>query len=591
MLLVVLCLAVYLPSFFTIPVVDRDEARFAQASRQMMESGDYVVPRIQGRPRLNKPPLIYWLQSTSARALTHGEPLNDRIWMYRVPSLLAAIVAVMATWRMGRSMFSPRVGLLGAGILAACPIFFWEAHQARADMLLVACTTVALWMLWEVWKRETQRGVEPKQAVEAEAVPDFTQAPDRKFRFSVPPFIHLLILWLAIGASVMTKGPVTPMVVGLGVLALSIATRRWRWIWRLQPILGVILVAAMVGPWVWLVSRQVGWDTYISTIKDEVLGRSLEPKEGHGGFPGFHTILLPVLLFPGSVMIGVGLWKSWKEALASWRAARGKGPTSSNDQVAGTASRSLFLLAIILPSWLIFELVGTKLPHYTMPLYPLLALIAARTACVNRETFSNLLKIRVFFRAMASCLMLIPLIIFGAGVADGAGMGGLWRLGASMAVATIIGVAFCICVRIAYRRRNLPRLLLIFLLGMCIAGMMLADALPRFGQLWVSNEIVQRLDEFDPSHQRPIAAVADPTASASLQGYQEDSLIYLSRGRVERVADQDLSAWLIDHPRALVIVPADRKYMSTRYNICAGVDGYSYTKGRPVYLAIVEQRQ
>ncbi len=589
MLLVVLCLAVYLPSFFTIPVVDRDEARFAQASRQMMESGDYVVPRIQGHPRLNKPPLIYWLQSTSARALTHGQPLNDRIWMYRVPSLLGAVLAVLATWRLGRSMFSPRVGLLGAAILGACPIFFWETRQARADMVLVACTTVALWMLWEVWKRETRRRGEHKEAVETEPVPDFTQAPERKFRFSVPPFVHLLILWLAIGTGVMTKGPVTPMVVGLGVLVLSIATRRWRWIWRLQPILGIVLVAAMVGPWVWLVSRQVGWDTYISTIKDEVLGRSLEPKEGHGGFPGYHTLLLPILLFPGSVMIGIGLWKAGKEAIASWRAARGKGVDPSRH--AGSTSRSLFLLAIILPSWLIFELVGTKLPHYTMPLYPLLALIAARAACVNSEAFSGILKVRVFFRSLAAWLILIPLIIVGAGIADGAAMGGLWKLAASVAVATTIAVGFCVAARIAYRRRNLPRLVVIFLLGMSIAAMMLTDALPRFGELWISDEIVQKLDEIDPSHQRPIATVADPKASGPLQGYQEDSLIYGTRGRMERVADQDLNNWLKDHPRALFIVPADTKYTANRYVILGAVEGYSYTKGRPVYLAIVELRQ
>src|SRR5262245_34300071 len=104
LLLVVLCLAVYLPGFAALSCVDRDEARIAQARRQLAESGDYVVPRVQGRVRLNKPPLIYWLQSTAARALTRGETWRDAIWMYRVPSLLAAIVAALATWRMGLSM-------------------------------------------------------------------------------------------------------------------------------------------------------------------------------------------------------------------------------------------------------------------------------------------------------------------------------------------------------------------------------------------------------------------------------------------------------------------------------------------------------
>src|SRR6185503_4650826 len=61
--LVLLCLAVYLPGLFSIPPVDRDESRFAMASWQMYTSGDWVVPRIQERARLNKPPLIYWLQA------------------------------------------------------------------------------------------------------------------------------------------------------------------------------------------------------------------------------------------------------------------------------------------------------------------------------------------------------------------------------------------------------------------------------------------------------------------------------------------------------------------------------------------------
>jgi hypothetical protein len=60
---------------------------------------------------------------------------------------------------------------------------------------------------------------------------------------------------------------------------------------------------------------------------------------------------------------------------------------------------------------------------------------------------------------------------------------------------------------------------------------------------------------------------------------------------MERVADQDLNAWLIQHPRALFIVPADTKYTANRYIILGGVDGYNYTKGRPVYLAIVELRR
>ena len=136
------------------PAIDRDEARFAQASRQMLNAPNWeawVVPRIQDRPRLNKPPLIYWTQAGSASVFTgrlFGTPGDiaaerDAIWMYRLPSLLAAIAAVLFTWRLGCSMFDSRAAFLGAMLLAASPIMIWESRQARSDMLLVACTTGA----------------------------------------------------------------------------------------------------------------------------------------------------------------------------------------------------------------------------------------------------------------------------------------------------------------------------------------------------------------------------------------------------------------------------------------------------------------
>jgi hypothetical protein len=173
--LVLLCCTVYLPGFFSIPPVDRDESRFAQASRQMFESvalpegerdaelhsGGLAVPMVGGKPRLNKPPLIYWLQGGSAAVFTGGDPLADAIWMYRVPSLVAGLVIVLATWRLGCSMFDPRVGWVGACLLAVSPVFVWEAHQARADMVMVAWTTLAMGQLWKLWNLATST---PKRA-------------------------------------------------------------------------------------------------------------------------------------------------------------------------------------------------------------------------------------------------------------------------------------------------------------------------------------------------------------------------------------------------------------------------------------------
>ena len=99
-LLVVFCLIAFLPGFFQIPPVDRDEARFAQASKQMVETGQYVDIRFQNEVRYKKPVGIYWLQAAAVktgRALGVPDALTT-IWLYRLPSLFGAIGAVLLTY-------------------------------------------------------------------------------------------------------------------------------------------------------------------------------------------------------------------------------------------------------------------------------------------------------------------------------------------------------------------------------------------------------------------------------------------------------------------------------------------------------------
>ena len=106
--LILLAAVVLLPGLDAIPVVDRDEARFVQASRQMLDSGTlegWTVPMVGEKYRLNKPPLIYWLQATSAGVFSGFDSASASIWMYRLPSMLAALCTVLITWRLGTAMF------------------------------------------------------------------------------------------------------------------------------------------------------------------------------------------------------------------------------------------------------------------------------------------------------------------------------------------------------------------------------------------------------------------------------------------------------------------------------------------------------
>jgi len=98
-LLIALCLLLYLPGIAAIPPLDRDEARFAQATRQMLETGDFLRIRFQDEARNKKPAGIYWLQAASVNLFS--APESTAIWPYRLPSLLGATLAVLLTFGFG----------------------------------------------------------------------------------------------------------------------------------------------------------------------------------------------------------------------------------------------------------------------------------------------------------------------------------------------------------------------------------------------------------------------------------------------------------------------------------------------------------
>src|SRR6201985_1475271 len=97
----VLCgLVIFLPGFFNIPPIDRDETRFAQATKQMVETGDFVDIRFQDDVRYKKPVGIYWLQSAVVQTASKLglQRAQIRIWLYRIPSLIGAIGAVLMNY-------------------------------------------------------------------------------------------------------------------------------------------------------------------------------------------------------------------------------------------------------------------------------------------------------------------------------------------------------------------------------------------------------------------------------------------------------------------------------------------------------------
>src|SRR5579863_1626929 len=332
-LLVVVALLAFLPGFFQIPPVDRDEAYFAQATKQMIETGDYVDIRYQDDVRYRKPVGIYWLQAAvvntaSALGLRNAD---TTIWLYRVPSLIGAIGAVLATYWCALAFVSRRGAVLSALMMASSTILGVEARLAKTDAVLLFTVVLAMSVLARVYL-----------------------APRRN---EAPPGLGLVaVFWTAIAVSILVKGPLILMVVGLAAASLSIFDRSARWLLALRPLPGLAWMFLLVLPWFIAIYWRVGSEFLVASVGEDMLAKVASSQEAHGAPPGLYVILFFATFFPASMLAGLAAPAVW--AVRREPAAR-------------------FLLAWLVPSWIVFELVVTKLPHYVLPLYPAIAILIA----------------------------------------------------------------------------------------------------------------------------------------------------------------------------------------------------------------------
>lgn len=528
--LLALCLAVYLPGLFTIPPIDRDESRFAQASRQMFESvafapesqnqllhsGGIAIPYVMDRPRLNKPPLIYWLQSASAAIFTGGDPLRDAIWMYRIPGVLCAIGAVLATWRVALSMTGRLAAFVAAAALAVCPVVVLDAHQARADQLLLLTVVLAQGLLWQIF-----RG-------------------DRNWS-------TVLLFWIAIACGILAKGPITPMIAALTALFLAMGTGQWRWLRTLRPLIGLVVVILAVAPWVITVAKQVGWSSYISTIWDETIGRSVEGKEGHWGPPGYHVLLVFFLLWP--IALGLpGIIVCW------WKRFGRKGGSTLGHVQKELHARpaEAFLLSWAVPAWIVFEFVSTKLPHYTLPLYPAFCILGARVIV-------SIWRVRRREGTPRDGFLHLTRLWFGTGIVVLVGIGAMafslswwpalgWWSGNDAAPRTnwlLVPVASAMLVGMIVAGRFLAKMQIMrsLMLAWCALGigyMLLLGAVAP-SALSLSTRIASSIS--DRETHPPVL----------LAGYQEDSLVFLLRGNTRRIEYRQLAEAIVQKPGLAVV--------------------------------------
>jgi len=520
-LLALCCLLLYLPGQLRLPVFDRDEARYAQASRQMHESGDYLDIRFQDRPRYKKPVGIYWLQNAVLEL--GADPA--RIWPYRVPSWLGIGLAVLLTARLGTGLFGPLAGTGGALLLGSSLLVLVQARLATTDGALLACVTLAMERL--------------------AAARFATGAPRGWIGF-----------WLALAAGILLKGPIILLVVGGCLLALHLTGSLGPGWQRLRPLWGIPLLLALVLPWFVAISLRGGEDFWQASVGGDLLSKVTSAQESHGAPPGAYVLMVWIGFWPGGLLLALGL--PW-----IWRKRR--------DPRVG------FLLAWLLPAWLVFELVPTKLPHYVLPLYPALALLCA-AAWVHGPPLAPRWRQRIGLPWLLGALLIPPGLVLAHDYLGGtrgavllSGLGGL-------IVVLLAGFAWQAVTR--HDQRAPWRLAL---LGGAFATLALGWVLPTAPALWLSRTVQDSLAEIDCPNPRLLAL-----------DYHEPSLVFLTGTdtRLGNADEADIQAFLLGGDCRLALLPLARwtpALRDTTHQI-AHIRGFHYSKGRWLELVLIQRR-
>ncbi len=466
-LLVLLCLVGFLPGQAGLQPMDRDEPRFAQATKQMLETGDLVAIRFQGEARNKKPVGIYWLQ---AAAVAAGEALGvprarTTIALYRLPSLLGALAAVLLTYWSALAFLARGPAFLAAALTGTSVLLTAEAHLAKTDAVLTACAAAAMGALARAWLGRGEEGRLPLGTA--------------------------LAFWLAVALGILVKGPMVPMFAGLAALALCVKARSGRWLGRLRPRPGLLLAVAVVLPWFVAITWRSGSAFYAEAVGHDMLGKVGAAQRVHWAPPLTYLGIVFATFFPAAAYVFLAIPFAWRR--------RGE------DAVA-------FLLAWAVPSWVVLELVPTKLPHYVLPLCPALAILAVLAA-----TRGGLDPERRGSRLVA---LLVPLVPFG--LALGLGIAA-WELDRAVPLAGLglLLVSGGLAVA-AWRRFSAGAVVPSMATAVLAASLLGPAALGLVQRDIPALKVSPRLAAL-----RTTLGCPDP-ATATL-GYREPSLVFLTR--------------------------------------------------------------
>ncbi|MDC0227745.1 glycosyltransferase family 39 protein, partial [Alphaproteobacteria bacterium] len=308
----------------SIPPIDRDEARFAQASRQMSQSNDYINIKFQDEIRAKKPIGIYWLQAFSTKIFG-----SEDIGSFRVPSLLSSLISILFVCLLTRLIFPLYQTIVVTLLFASSIAFMGEAHLAKADATLLCLICIQQYFLLKLILNK-----------------------DISFRVK---YLYPTIIWLTFSFGVLVKGPLSFAILIPTIILFCFFQKSIDLIKSLKPILGIVICAFIILPWFFAIEEATQGEFLQKAFNEDFLSKLRGGQEGHGALPGTHLLILSIAIWPIATFLPCLIlfcMQNKKNIIVQ------------------------FLISWIFPFWIIIEIIPTKLFHYSLPVLPAISILA-----------------------------------------------------------------------------------------------------------------------------------------------------------------------------------------------------------------------
>ncbi len=524
------------PGIWSLPPLDRDESRYLQATKQMLETGDYVDIRLQEAPRYKKPIGIYWLQAGAAHVTGYRE--EAPVVIYRLVSVAGGVLAAIATMWLAAGMFGASAGLLAGIAMATMVGLIFEARIAKTDAALLATVVLSQLFLARLYLMRSENSGSARRTA--------------------------LAFWVFQGLGILIKGPIVVLISGLTSIALLIFDRNRDWIRSMRFGWGLAIIALINLPWLAWISWKSGAEFWQEAVGRDLLGKVVAGQESHGFPPGYYFLTYSLFVWPfGYLALRAGL-----SILNRFRI--------------DAAAR--FLVCWYVPFWILIELITTKLPHYMLPAYPAMAIalgwhLSDPTADDPEKRWQVwFLRLAMFGQIIVTLgLAVAPAILeleIGSGITFAGILTGIFILAAGN-IASPPGD----------RIRPLTRITSIAIASAGAYALLTVWVLPGIDRIWISRNIAEIVEAQKPC----------PDASLVITGYYEPSLVFAAGtntqltnidGVIRQIAAGDQCTIVAFPANTLPVIRAKTGGAMDALMLAGQVKGLNYSTGRQVNLFI-----